>query len=40
MLSKAWTISITDVKDDIFALIQVGDRLRVDGSQGTIEILG
>lgn len=31
---------ITDLCEDIFAIVRLGDRLRVDGSRGTIEIIG
>lgn len=30
---------VTDLKEDIFSLIQVGDRIRIDGRMGIIEIL-
>jgi predicted aconitase with swiveling domain len=30
---------VTDLKEDIFSLIQVGDRVRVDGNRGIVEIL-
>lgn len=29
-----------DVKDDLFAIIQLGDLLRVDGDRGVIELIG
>lgn len=29
---------VTDLRDDIFALVKVGDIVRVDGGRGTIEI--
>lgn len=29
-----------DVKDDLFAIIKLGDLLRVDGDRGVIEIIG
>jgi len=31
---------VTGLKEDIFSLVRVGDRIRVDGDKGTIEILG
>lgn len=31
---------VTDIAEDLFALIRVGDRLRIDGDRGIIEILG
>ena len=31
---------VTDVKEDLFTLIRLGDLLRVDGDHGIIEILG
>ena len=31
---------VTDVKDDLFTLIRLGDLLRVDGDHGVIEIIG
>jgi predicted aconitase with swiveling domain len=31
---------VTDLQEDVFSIIHVGDRIRVDGDQGTIEILG
>jgi predicted aconitase with swiveling domain len=31
---------VTDVKEDLFALIRLGDLLRVDGDHGVIEIIG
>lgn len=31
---------ITDLCEDIFAIVRLGDRLRVDGGRGTIEIIG
>jgi predicted aconitase with swiveling domain len=30
---------VTDLQVDIFSIVGVGDRLRIDGSRGTIEIL-
>ena len=30
---------VTDLKEDVFSLIQVGDRLRIDGNRGLVEIL-
>ena len=30
---------VTDVKEDLFSLIKIGDLLRIDGDRGTIEIL-
>ncbi len=30
---------VTDVEDDLFAIIKIGDLLRVDGDRGIIEIL-
>ena len=32
--------TITDLEADIFALIRPGERLRVDGGAGTIEVIG
>ena len=31
--------TVTDLEADIFSLVQPGDRLRVDGSAGTIEVI-
>lgn len=31
---------VTDVKEDLFTLIRLGDLLRVDGDHGIIEIIG
>jgi len=30
---------VTDIEEDLFRIIRVGDRIRVDGDEGTIEIL-
>ena len=30
---------VTDLKEDIFDIIHVGDRIRIDGSMGTIELV-
>ena len=30
---------VTDIKTDIFDLIRLGDRIRIDGSRGTVELL-
>jgi len=30
---------VTDVKDDLFNIIKIGDLLRIDGDRGTIEII-
>jgi hypothetical protein len=30
---------VTDIKEDIFALIKTGDRVKIDGDQGIIELL-
>ena len=30
---------VTDLEEDIFSVIAVGDRIRIDGDRGTIEIL-
>jgi predicted aconitase with swiveling domain len=31
---------VTDVKEDLFSIIEIGDLLRIDGDRGIIEILG
>jgi predicted aconitase with swiveling domain len=31
---------VTDVEDDLFAIIKIGDLLRIDGDRGSIEIIG
>jgi predicted aconitase with swiveling domain len=31
---------VTDVKDDLFTIIKIGDLLRIDGDRGVIEIIG
>jgi predicted aconitase with swiveling domain len=29
---------VTDLQDDIFALVEVGDRVKVDGTRGLVEV--
>ena len=31
---------VTEVEDDLFTIIKIGDLLRIDGDRGTIEIIG
>ena len=40
MCSGIPLVTDIDVKDDLFAIIKLGDLLRVDGDRGIIEIIG